>query len=137
MFMNYESYQAKQVTLQHIAGTMPVVDIGNATVKIGQWLIHLRFCSDNQRAPGKYKFNINPNTLRSDYELWICGRPQHYYFMPVSLMKEFYHHPEPYVDSYHPNIHIVSVDYEQHKVTYARGGTSTNLIQYLCTVLPI
>ncbi len=136
IFMSYESYQAKQATLQQVAGNSPIVSAGNAKVSIGRWLVHLRYCSDNQFAPGKYKFNINPNTLSADFELWICSVPQHFYLMPVSIMREFYRHPEAYVDSYHPNIHIVSVDAEQHKVTYARGGTSANLSQYFCALLP-
>lgn len=134
--MSDESYQAKQVTLRQIAGNLPIVAAGNAKASIGRWLIHMRFCADNQFALGKYKFNINPNTLSADFELWICGTPRHFYLMPVSLMREFYRYPEAYVDRYHPNIHIVSVDAEQHRATYARGGTSANLTQYFCALLP-
>lgn len=134
--MNYESNQAKRATLQQVAGNSPIASAGKAKVSIGRWLVHIRYCSGNQFAPGKYKFNINPNTLSADFELWICGASQHFYLMPVSLMREFYRHPAAYIDSYHPNIHIVSVDAEQHKVTYARGGTSANLSRYFCALLP-
>ncbi len=130
-----ESYQAKQATLQQIAGNLPIVSAGKAKVRIGSWLIHFRYCSENQSAPSKYKFNLNPNTLSADFELWICGAPEHFYLMPVSIMREFYRHPEAYVDSYHPNIHIVSVDAEQHRATYARGGTSVDLSQYFRALL--
>ncbi len=133
--MSNESYQAKQATLQQIAGNSPIVPAGNAKVRISSWLIHFRYCSENPSAPGKYKFNINPNTLSADFELWICGVPQHFYLMPVSIIREFYRHPEAYVDSYHPNIHIVGLDAEQHRVTYARGGISENLSQYFRALL--
>lgn len=135
IFMSNESHQAKQATLRQIAGNSPIVSAGNAKVRIGSWLIHVRYCSENQSALGKYKFNINPNTLSADFELWICGEPQHFYLMPVSRMREFYRHPEAYVDNYHPNIHIVSVDAEQHKATYARGGTWADLSQYFRALL--
>jgi len=125
-----ESYQIKRATLQQIAGDLPIVFVGNAKARIGSHIIHFRYCSENRVAPGKYKFNINPNTLSADFELWICGEPQHFYLMPISIMREFYRHPEAYIDSYHPNIHIISVDADRHRATYARGGMSADLSQY-------
>ena len=128
--MTDESYQIKRAALQQIAGDSPIVFVGNAKAHIGSHIVHFRYCSENRTAPGKYKFNINPNTLSADLELWICGAPQHFYLMPISIIRGFYGHPEAYIDSYHPNIRIISVDAEQHRVTYARGGISADLSQY-------
>lgn len=136
IIMSSESHQAKWEALRQIADVLPIVPAGTAKVTVGQRLIHIRFCSENHSAPGKYKFNINPNTLSADFELWICGCPKHFYLMPVSLMTEFYQHPGAYVDGRHPDIRIVSVDAQQHRATYARGGTSANLIQYFGALLP-
>jgi hypothetical protein len=130
VFMSSESYQVKQATLQQIAGNSPIVFIGNAKACIGSRVVHLRYCSENRAAPGKYKFNINPNTLSADFELWICGVPQHFYLMPISIMRGFYWHPEAYIDNHHPNIRIVSVDAERHRATYARVAISADLSQY-------
>ena len=128
--MRNGSYQVKQATLQQIAGNSQVVFVGNAKARIESRVVHFRYCSENRAAPGKYKFNINPNTLSADFELWICGVPQHFYLMPISIVRGFYQHPEAYIDNHHPNIRIVSVDAEQHRATYARGGMSADLSQY-------
>jgi hypothetical protein len=36
-------------------------------------IIHMRFCSSSGVNSHLYKFNINPNTLTADYEVWIYG----------------------------------------------------------------
>jgi hypothetical protein len=128
--MRAQSDRIKRAALEQIAGDSPIAFIGNAKARIRSYLVHFRYCSENPAAPGKYKFNINPNTLSADFELWICGEPQDFYVMPTSLMGEFYRHPEAYVDRYHPGIHIVSVDAERHLATYARGGMSADLSRY-------
>ena len=130
ILLRNESHPIKRATLQQIAGDSSIVSVGKAKARIGSHVVHFRYCSENRAVPGRYKFNINPNTLSADFELWICGEPQHFYLMPVSIITGFYRHSEAYVDSYHPNIHIVSVDAEQHRATYARGGMSADLSQY-------
>lgn len=78
-------------------------------------------------APGKFKFNINPNTLSADYELWVCGSVAIYYLMPVAFIRDIYEHPNSYIDHFYPQIRIVSVDANVHTVTYAAGGVNSSL----------
>jgi len=112
------------------------VPAGRAKVRIGRSLLHIRYCSPNPNALARYKFNINPNTLSADYELWICGSAAVYYLMPMSFIQSIYDNPGTYVDRAHPEIRVVSVDADAHSVTYACGGVSSSLRKYLSATLP-
>jgi len=99
-------------------------------------VVHVRYCSPNANAPVKFKFNINPNTLSADYELWVCGSATVYYLMPISFMQGIYDNPNSYIDRRNPEIRVVSVDTDSHTVTYASGGVSSSLRSYLGVTLP-
>ena len=116
--------------LKEIAGAIGYSTADQAKFRIGKSLEHTRFCSQNAAAPSKYKFNINPNTLSADYELWICGSSNSYYLIPISIMKQIYSDPEAYVDKHHPEIRVVSVDIEKHCVAYAKGGKICDLSSF-------
>ena len=126
----------KKAALVKVAKGGAVVPAGSAKYRVGKSIVHVRFCSTNPNAPGKFKFNINPNTLSADYELWLCGSAATYYLMPTSFMRGIYDNPSTYVDRMHPEIRVVSVDVHSHKVTYASGGTSGSLRGYHCATLP-
>ena len=79
------SNSEKNAALSKIAKGSAVAPAGNAKVRIGKSVVHVRYCSQNAKAPGKFKFNINPNTLSADFELWVCGRATVYYLMPSLL----------------------------------------------------
>jgi hypothetical protein len=125
----------KSAALARVAKGATVFFVGKAKVRIGKSVVHVRYCSSNATAPGKYKFNINPNTLSADYELWVCGSAEVYYLMPISFMRGIYDHPNAYVDRLHPEIRVVSVDTHAHTVTYATGGVNSTLKGYLCATL--
>jgi hypothetical protein len=80
----------KNAILAKVAKGATIVPVGNAKVRVGKLLIHVRYCSTNTKAPDKFKFNINPNTLSADYELWVCGNAMVYYLMPVSFLQGIY-----------------------------------------------
>lgn len=105
--------------------------VGRAKYRVSDSIVHVRFCSQNSSAPDKFKFNINPNTLSADYELWVCGSASTYYLMPVSVMQTIYDDPNTYQDRHHPGIKVVSVDISSRTVTYASGGVNLNVRQYL------
>lgn len=126
----------KKAALTKIAKGVAVTPAGNAKFRIGKSVVHVRFCSTNPNAPGKFKFNINPNTLSADYELWVCGSAATYYLIPTPFMRAIYDNPSAYVDRMHPEIRVVSVDAHAHTVTYASGGTSSSLRGYLGATLP-
>lgn len=60
--------------------------------------------------PPYYKFNINPNTLSADYELWICGSAGVWYLVPIDLIGRIYSDPAAYPDHRHPEIRVVSLN---------------------------
>ena len=126
----------KTAALAKVAKGGTVAPAGNAKFRVGKSVIHVRFCSTNLNASGKYKFNINPNTLSADYELWVCGSAATYYLMPTSFMRQIYNNPSTYVDRMHPDIRVVSVDAQSHTVTYASGGIGSSLRGYLGATLP-
>ena len=125
----------KDAALTIVANGAPYISVGKSKFDVNGKVVHVRFCSTNARAPEKYKFNINPNTLSADYELWICGNADTHYLMPVSFMREIYDNPNTYVDRMHPEIRVVSVDTNVHAVTYASGGVSSSLKPYLRSTL--
>jgi len=71
----------KGAVVAMVAKDAPLVSAGRAKVRIGKCLVHVRYCSPNAKALKRYKFNINPNTLSADYELWICGSAAIYYLL--------------------------------------------------------
>lgn len=121
----------KKSALLAIANEANISSLGRAKYQVGNLVVHVRFCSQNPRAWGKFKFNINPNTLTANYELWICGSASLYYLMPISFVRGIYDNPTTYEDRRHPGIKVVSVDTTSHTVTYASGGVNANLRQYL------
>ncbi len=125
----------KNAALAKVANGASVTVAGNAKARIGKSVVHVRFCSRNLRTPGKFKFNINPNTLSADYELWVCGSAALYYLMPNAFMRSIYDNPDTYIDRMHPEIRVISVDSNVHTVTYAAGGVSSSLRGYLCATL--
>lgn len=129
------SASEKKSALSVIAYGSDISSLGKAKYKIDGSIVHVRFCSQSSRAPEKYKFNINPNTLSADYELWVCGSAAVYYLMPVSVMREIYNNPSTYEDRHHPGIKVVSVDTNTHIVTYASGGINTSLRRYLNAII--
>src|SRR5947209_4003869 len=70
---------------------------GQSSFRFPQGLVHTRF-----KTSGPFSFNLNPATLRADYELWICGDPKVYYLLPITRIREMYHHPDAYIDNHHP-----------------------------------
>jgi hypothetical protein len=117
----------KAVVLSTLAGSHGWSPLGKSTVRVGKANVHVRFCSANPRSPSKYKFDINPNTLSADYELWICGDRHTYYLIPIEVIKKMYSDPNAYSDHHHEEIKVVSVDSQSDYVTYATGGKSISL----------
>ena len=121
----------KNIALGNIALGMAVTPIGKAKFRVGQYVVHVRYCSTNPRAPARYNFNINPNTLSADYELWVCGSAALYYLLPVSFVRSIYDNPKTYIDRTHPELRVVSVEAHARTVTYGSGGLRSDLRGYL------
>jgi hypothetical protein len=136
--MAYLSSKPQRETVKHrvlssISTTSQFLLIGRDSYRIGGVLVHTRFCSPGK---GKYKFNINPNSLRSDYELWICGTTSDWYLIPTHEIRKIYNHPRAYPDGHHPNIRVVSVDVLTNECGYASPGVKLDLSSYFRGKLP-
>ena len=126
-----ESEQLKLSVLKRIgSGINPNRTMGPSNYCVGDTKIHARFCRTNNRSPHLFKFNINPNTLASNYELWICGHVELYYLIPTSLMQRIYDDPDAYPDNRNPEIRVVSVDVSTNKITYKTGGGKLDIAEY-------
>lgn len=123
----------KNAVIDYLSDGKSWNSIGHSKYSISQKTIHIRFCSTDKLGTSHYKFNINPNTLSADYEVWICGSRETYYLLPIEILQEIYIDPDAYIDHHHPNIRIVSVKSDTHTATYARGGKKINLKKYLKT----
>jgi hypothetical protein len=130
------STDVKNLVLAKIAAGATSSSAGRSKVRIGNTVVHVRFCSTNPSATEKFKFNINPNTLSADFELWICGEADTYYLIPVSFMRDIYENPSTYQDRHHKEIKVVSVDAVSHSVMFAAGGLSASIRPFLKAVLP-
>jgi len=128
--------QIKEAVLDRIAdGQGWVTARGPTNYSISGKIIHLRFCSTDRKRISHYKFNINPNTLRADYEVWICGGINNYYLIPINLIAKIYSDPDTYPDRRHPEIRVVSVSSENHIVNYGQGGKKIDLTSFYNKVI--
>jgi hypothetical protein len=132
------STDVKRSVLATIAGGAPLSAAGRSKQRIGSNVVHVRFCSASSGAPGKFKFNINPNTLSADFELWICGEASIYYLIPISFISNIYDNPNTYQDKHkhHEKIKVVSVDAHDHSVMFAAGGANASIRPFLRATLP-
>jgi len=125
--------QIKEAVLQGIAPGVPWRVCGREMYRVGAVDVHARFCAEGT---GHYKFNINPNSLSADYELWICGGADHWYLIPTRVLQEMHDYPNAYPDNMHPEIRVVSVDAGGHSVGYAAPGVKLSLQQYFRAAVP-
>lgn len=127
-----ERQRIKDSVLESIApGAKPVI-CGSEMYRVRDVRIHVRY---RARVTGKYVFNINPNTLRAHYEVWICGSRDNYYLMPIDVICKMYNHPSAYPDNRHPAIRVVTVNTSAHSATYAAPSVTLDLSPYFCTAL--
>ena len=126
-----QSDEIKRSVLDRIFASEDWVLCGRAKYRKELFVVHVRLCSTNRFGNPYYKFNINPNTLSADYEVWICGDANTYYLIPIQLIRRIYYDPESYVDSRHPEIRVVNVNVGIHTVTYATGGGNIDIASYL------
>jgi len=82
-----------------------------------------------------FSYNINPNTLTADFEVWICGEADSYYLFPTSVMKSIYEDPDAYVDKTHPEIRVAEVDMATHSLLFGRSGKRLDCSGYFRAVL--
>ncbi|MEX0693813.1 MAG: hypothetical protein WD075_05145 [Rhodospirillales bacterium] len=103
---------------------------GNSIWMVGEVSVHARYRTKPKKGGKTFAFNLNPNSLQGDYELWICGQAQDYYLLPKELVQSIYTHPDGYVDHHHPEIRVADIRVTDHRCLYARGGTSLDLASY-------
>jgi len=123
----------KRSVLERIAKGEPIVSKGKAKYLIRGKIVHVRFCSFDPRDSSRFKFNINPNTLTAEYELWICGDESTFYLIPIGIIRDIYEDPDAYIDRHHPEIRVVSLNTYTNQVTYGIGGKSLNIGLYKST----
>ncbi len=82
----------KENVLRQIANSTPcekIKGLGREKWRIGSKIVHARYRKDPISRRGvRYSYNINPNTLASDFEVWICGSTKIYYFIPIKIIKK-------------------------------------------------
>ncbi len=84
----------------------------------------------------RYPFDINPNTLTADFEVWICGYQDRYYLVPSQLVQAIYNDPDSYVPRRRRDTRVVTINWWTHTVQYAKGGQSRDLSPYYQGLLP-
>lgn len=110
--------------------------LGPAKYHIGDKIVHLRYRAAPKADHVTYAYNINPNTLSADFEIWICGNTNTYYFIPIQIIKEIYNDPGAYVDQRHPKLRVVDINTKNHKASYSRLGNTKVLSSYFQSVMP-
>jgi len=125
--------QIKQAVFDRISPGESATRIGDEIYRIHGFKIHARYCAPGS---GHYKFNINPNTLRADFELWICGSANHWYLIPMNEIRQMYKHPAAYPDKHHADIRVVTVDSQSHQVGYAAPSIAEALTSFFRATLP-
>lgn len=125
--------EAKKQVISKIAGNLPIQVLPKDKVRVGRTIIHVR-CTTRGKGGGRtWSFNINPNTLTAHYELWICGKPDKYYLIPIEVMKAIYDDPASWPDKMHPEIRVADIDTRTHECFY--GGVAKGFSSYFCAPL--
>jgi hypothetical protein len=112
---------AKVEVLRHLAKGANIIPLPKAKVRIGGSVVHVRFRSGPKSDGHTWSFNINPNTLTADFELWICGSSAAYYLIPKSTIRQIYDDPSSYPDHTHSEIRVAEVHAATHRCTYGPG----------------
>jgi hypothetical protein len=120
-----ENNTVKEKVLTEVANGLhwrKVKGRGVSKWEIGKYLVHVRFRSDPKADGVTYAYNINPNTLDSDFELWICGNAETFYLISIDVIQQIYDDPDVYVDKAHPKIRVIDIHTVTHRALYGRGG---------------
>jgi hypothetical protein len=126
-----QNAQIKKDVAKFIGGQSAISLIGGESFKIGSHSVHFRYRTGPKSRSGRtFSYNVNPNTLRCDYEVWICGAPADYYLFPKRLMSDLYHDEDAYVDYRHPSIRVMEIDLETHALLFGRGGKRIDASSY-------
>ena len=127
--------EIKQTVLQKVASGGTFIPLPKAKWRIGDSVVHVRYRSYPKSDGQSFAFNINPNTLSAEFELWICRDCEIYYFSPIVIMKKIYSDRDTYVDKTHPNIRIAEVNIRSHRILYGRGGKALDGSEFFQAVL--
>ena len=127
--------EIKRMVLNNVAGQRDWVYSGRSIVTVDNKVIHIRFRSVDPRRPETYIYNINPNTLRADFELWICQSEDIYYLIPIEIIRRIYFDPDTYEDKTHPEIRVVNINITNHLLKYGRGQKSIDARKYFRAIL--
>ena len=110
---------------------------GQSKWKVSGKIIHIRFCSRPAADGATFGYNINPNTLSSDYEVWICARAEIYYAIPIVVIKRIYSDPGAYVDRWHPEMRVAHVHTGTHHATFSSSSSGLDFTAYFRGVLSV
>jgi hypothetical protein len=129
----------KEEVLKQMSGNRPFREArghGPSKWSIEGKIVHMRFCSKPMPDGATFGYNINPNTLSSDYEVWICGRSEVYYLIPIAVIKKIYADPGAYVDSTHPEMRVAHIHTGTHRATFSTRGSGLDFAAYFRAILP-
>ena len=130
-----ERDRVRREVLESIApGSTPLpIRRRRASYRVRGVSLHTRYCRGGKTG---FWFNSNPNSLRADFELWICGNSRHWYLIPGEVLRHMYDAPDAYPDHHHAEICVVAVDVGSHIASYARRALPLDLSAYFLGVLP-
>ncbi len=114
--------QIKQDVLNTISdgnGWQKVSGHGRSKWRVEDKIVHVKFRTRAKAGGTIYSFNISPNSLEADYEVWICGTAASYYLIPTVEIEAIYHTLGTYVDSWHPDLCVVDINLSDHRVKYS------------------
>jgi hypothetical protein len=123
----------KTKVINRIANGMPVMSLPRWKYQSDNWyrvdgkLIHTRYISKNSEIFGIYASTLE----RADFEVWICGSEDHYYLIPIEVLRDEY--PSAFSDNRCPDHRLMHVDIYNHHVIY---GLRTELYRYFKAALP-
>ena len=129
----------KEKVIHKIANGKPwekAVRRGPSKWRIGTKIVHVRYRAKPISAGGvTYSYNINPNTLASDFEVWICGSSDYYYLIPIRVIEAIYNHPAAYPDNTYPGITVADINIDNDQCRYARDGQTMGFSSYFCATM--
>ena len=125
-----DASESKSKVLAAISMGNKPIPLPKAKWLIGIVIVHVRYRSSPKSRGTVYSFNINPNTLTADFEIWICGDATRFFVFPIDVMRTIYDDPDSYPDYTHPSIRIAEVDVSSRRLLFGRGGKDMDASRY-------
>jgi hypothetical protein len=85
---------------------------------VGEKKLNTRYCFPKDAVGMRYIFDVREKSVSVDLTVWICGKADSYYLIPVHVLRAIKEDPLAWTNSRDTGVVPVVVDLSHHVVTY-------------------